>query len=394
MLSLNEWVALLESGKATIEAQVIVVCSVISFALVATFVYENWLRDVIVKLIKRTSNKWDDYVFSGKTIKALGYFIPVVILYEALPFCLNHETFVYIAIERALLASFIALVAYCLSIIISGINEKIQASDSNNRPTAGIFQMIKIIVWCVALILIIAALIDKNPRTLLTGLTAFAAVLSLVFKDTIMGLVAGVQLAAYDMIHVGDWIVMDKHGIDGSVEEVTLNIVKVRNWDNSVGTIPPYVLMSESFINYNKMFQDKARRIILEFFIDFNSVHICTPEMDESLKEKGLYASLDDVEMDIEETCRVNLTLYSRYVEKYLKEQSFVRKDKFFLTRVKQPMATGLPLEIYCYIDNVAWKHFEHTKSRVVEHLIAVMPEFGLRIFQSPSGMDLTSLKK
>lgn len=394
MLSISEWTALLKSGTAAVESQVIVTCCVVALALVVTFIYENWLRKIIKKIIWRSNNKWDDYIFSDKLMKTLGYFIPLLIINEALPYCIVHDTFVYVACSRALLAALISVVAMSLGIIISGINDKIQASDSSNRPTAGIFQMIKIIIWCIAIILIISTLIDKDPRTLLAGLTAFAAVLSLVFKDTIMGLVAGVQLAAYDMIHVGDWIVMDKHGIDGSVEEVTLNIVKVRNWDNSVGTIPPYLLMSESFINYNKMFQDKARRIMLEFFIDFNSVCVCTPEMEKSLKEKGLYATLNDVELDIEETCRVNLTLYSRYIEKYLKEQTFVRKDKFFLTRVKQPVSTGLPLEIYCYVDNVAWKHFEHTKSRVVEHLIAVMPEFGLRIFQSPSGMDLTSLRK
>lgn len=392
MLSVGEWIALIESGKATVEAQVIVTCCVIAAALVVTFVYENWLRKVVEKLIWHSNNTWDDYIFSDKLMRALGYFIPILIIYESMPYSMVHDTFVYVVCRRALSASLIALVAYCLGIIISGVNDKIQASDTSNRPTSGIFQMIKIIIWCISAILIISTLIDKDPRTLLTGLTAFAAVLSLVFKDTIMGLVAGVQLAAYDMIHVGDWIAVEKHGIDGVVEEVTLNIVKVRNWDNTIGTIPPYLLMSESFKNYNKIFKDKARRISLEFFIDFNSVRLCTPEMEKMLKEKGLYATVDDVESDVVETRKVNLTLFSRYIEKFLSEQPYLRKDKFFLARVKQPKPTGLPLEVYCYVDNVAWKHFEHTQSRVVEHLIAVMPEFGLRIFQSPAGLDINAL--
>lgn len=392
MLSLDEWIALLETGKATVEAQVIVTSCVVAVALIVTFVYENWLRKVIEKIIWRSRNTWDDYVLSDKLMRSLGYFIPLVIIYEALPYSLVKGTFVYVVCYRVLLASLIAMVAHCLGLIISGVNDKIQASDATNRPTSGVFQMIKIIVWCLAAILIIAALADKDPRTLLAGLTAFAAVLSLVFKDTIMGLVAGVQLAAYDMIHVGDWIAVDKYGIDGVVEEVTLNIVKVRNWDNTVGTIPPHLLMSESFKNYSRIFQDKARRISLEFYIDFNSVRLCSSELEESLKEKGLYASKDDVECDVEESRKVNLTLFSRYIEKFLNEQSFVRKDKFFLARVKQPTPTGLPLEIYCYVDNVAWKHFEHTQSRVVEHLIAVMPEFELRIFQSPAGMDFNAI--
>lgn len=394
MISVSEWIALIESGKATIEAQLIATCCVIAVALIVTFVYENWLRKVIEKIIWRSRNTWDDYLFSDKFMRALGYFIPFMIVYEALPYCLVNGTFIYVVCQRVLWASITALIAYCLGIIVSGVNDKIQASDSFNRPTTGIFQMIKIVIWGVAIIFIIATLIDKDPQKLLAGLAGAAAVLSLVFKDTIMGLVAGVQLAAYDMIHVGDWIAVEKHGIDGVVEEVTLNIVKVRNWDNTVGTIPPYLLMSESFRNYSKIFQDKARRISLEFFIDFNSVRLCSPEMEESLKEKGLYATLDDVECDVQETRKVNLTLYSRYIEKFLSEQPYLRKDKFFLVRVKQPKPTGLPLEIYCYIDNVAWKHFEHTQSRVVEHLIAVMPEFGLRIFQSPSGIDVNSIVK
>lgn len=393
MLSLGEWLALLESGKAAVETQLIVTGCVVMFALLVTFVYENWIRVLIEKIIWSSRNTWDDYIFNDKLMRALGYFIPVVIVYELLPYCMVHDTFVYVACRRALSAAVIALVASCIGLVITGVNDKIQASDKTNRPTAGIFQMIKIIVWCFAIILIIATLIDKDPRTLLTGLTAFAAVLSLVFKDTIMGLVAGVQLAAYDMIHVGDWIVLDKHDINGSVEEVTLNIVKVRNWDNSVATIPPYVLMSESFLNYNKMFQDKARRIMVELSIDFNTVRLCTPELEQSLKEKGLYVSPGEVENDVEDEKKVNLTLFSRYVEKYLAGQPFVRKDMYFMARLKKPMPTGLPLEIYCYIDNVAWKHFEHTQARVIEHIVAVMPEFGLRIFQSPTGMDFSALK-
>ena len=393
MLSLNEWVALLESGKASVEGQVIASGIVVAVALMVMFVYENRLRVAIEKVIWRSNNTWDDYIFSDKVMRTLGYFLPFLVIYMALPYCIMKDTFVYVVISRVVSSSLVALVAALISRFISGVNDKIQASDNTNRPTSGIFQMIKIVVWCFAIILIIATLIDKDPRTLLTGLTAFAAVLSLVFKDTIMGLVAGVQLAAYDMIHVGDWIEMGKHGIDGTVEEVTLNIVKVRNWDNTVATIPPHLLMSESFKNYSKIFTDKARRISLELFIDFNSVRLCTSEIEESLKEKGLYAAINDVECDVQETRKVNLTLFSRYIEKFLSEQPYVRKDKFFLVRVKQPVPTGLPLEVYCYIDNVAWKHFEHTKSRVVEHLIAVMPEFGLRIFQSPSGQDFTSLK-
>ena len=394
MLSLTEWVALLENGKASFEAQVIVSCCVVAVALVVTFVYRNWLCKLVKKIVKRSNNKWDDYLMGDKPLKSFGLIIPFFIVYEALPFSLCHDIFIYEALRRIILAVLISLISNSLCIVISGINEKIQSSSTSNRPTAGIFQMVKIIVWFIAFILIVAALMNRNPGTLLTGLTAFAALLSLIFKDIITGHVAGVQLAAYDMVHVGDWISMEQHGIDGNVEEVSINIVKVRNWDNTVATISPYLLMTESFQNYSKIFQDKARRISIEFFLDFNSVRLCTPEMEESLKEKGLYVEKGEVELDVEEIRKVNLTLFSRYVEKFLAEQPYLRKDKFFLVRVKQPVSTGLPFEVYCFVDNVMWKHFEHTKSRVVEHIVAVMPEFGLCIFQSPSGMDLSLIKK
>ena len=239
MLSLTEWVALLENGKASFEAQVIVSCCVVAVALVVTFVYRNWLCKLVKKIVKRSNNKWDDYLMGDKPLKSFGLIIPFFIVYEALPFSLCHDIFIYEALRRIILAVLISLISNSLCIVISGINEKIQSSSTSNRPTAGIFQMVKIIVWFIAFILIVAALMNRNPGTLLTGLTAFAALLSLIFKDIITGLVAGVQLAAYDMVHVGDWISMEQHGIDGNVEEVSINIVKVRNWDNTVATISP-----------------------------------------------------------------------------------------------------------------------------------------------------------
>ncbi len=394
MITLVEWVDLLESGKAPIEWQVIVTSCVVAIALLVLFIYERCLRVVIEKIIWNSKNTWDDYIFSDRVVRAFGYLLPVFIIYESLPYCMVQDTFVYIVAHRVLFSVLIAFVAVVLGRVITGVNDKIQSSDKNNRPTAGIFQMIKVVLWCVALILIIATLIDRDPSTLLGSMTAFAAVLSLVFKDTIMGLVAGVQLAAYDMIHVGDWIILEKYGINGNVEEVTLNIVKVRNWDNSIATIPPHVLMTDSFQNFNKMFEHKARRIMVELSIDFNTVSLCTAELEQSLKEKGLYVLPGEVELDVEDTKTVNLTLFSRYVEKYLSTLPFVNTDMYYMARVRKPAPTGLPVEIYCYVSNVAWKHFEHTQSRIVEHIIAVLPEFGLRIFQNPAGADLQSLKK
>lgn len=393
MLTLEEWVALLESGKAEIGTQALVTTSVVAFALLLLMIYEKWIRVAIEKVVWRSHNTWDDYIFSDKVIRALGNFIPFLIVYYALPYCVEKDTFFYVVARRILASGLVLLVAFVLGRLINGVNDKIQASDKTNRPTAGIFQMIALVVWCLSVIIVISILIDKNPWKLLAGLGGAAALMMLVFQDTIKGLVAGVQLAAYDMIHVGDWIALPKHGIDGSVQEVTLNVIKVRNWDNSVATIPPYVLMTDSFLNYNKMSQEKARRIMVELLIDFNTVRLASDELEESLKTKGLYVAPGEIVADVEDKKKVNLTLFMRYVEKYLSEQPFVRTDKYYMARVRKPSSTGLPIEIYCYVSNSEWRHFEHTQSRVVEHVVAVLPEFGLRIFQSPTGLDLTSLK-
>lgn len=394
MMNINEWFELLVSGQAELGVQVMVTSCVVLVALLITAIYEKWIRIIIEKVINHSKNSWDDYLLSDKVLRAVGYFIPLFIVYLAMPYCLNHNTFFFEATSRVLLSGMVVLFAFVLGRVISGVNEKIQASDASNRPTAGIFQMIALVVWCLSVIVVVSILIDKSPWKLLAGLGGAAALMMLVFQDTIKGLVAGVQLAAYDLIHVGDWIALPKYGIDGSVQEVTLNVIKVRNWDNSVATIPPYVLMTDSFLNYNKMSQEKARRIMMDLSIDFSSVCLATPELEQSLKEKGLYVAPGEIIADVEDERKVNLTLFSRYVENYLAKQPFVRKDKYFMVRVRKPLPTGLPLEVYCYVSNSEWRHFEHTQSRVIEHIIAVMPEFGLRIFQSPSGTDLTSLKK
>lgn len=393
MMSLSEWITLLSSGNATIEAQMMVTAGVVIVALLILFIYEKWIRIAIEKIIWSSKNNWDDYIFSDKVMRALGYFIPFLIIYTALPYCVENETFFFEVSRRVLLSCLVLMTAFVLGRVINGVNEKIQESDKTNRPTAGIFQMIALIVWCLSVIVVVSIIINKSPWKLLAGLGGAAALMMLVFQDTIKGLVAGVQLAVYDLIHVGDWISLPKYGIDGNVQEVTLNVIKVRNWDNSVATIPPYVLMTDSFLNYNKMSQEKARRIMMDVSIDFNSVRLATPELEQSLKEKGLYVAPGEIIADVEDERKVNLTLFSRYVENYLAKQSFVRKDKYFMVRVRKPLPTGLPFEMYCYVSNSEWRLFEHTQSRVIEHIIAVMPEFGLRIFQNPSGMDVASLK-
>ena len=223
---------------------------------------------------------------------------------------------------------------------------------------------------------------------ILTGLGAMAAVLMLVFKDTILGLVAGVQLSANDMLRPGDWITLPKHDADGMVLEVTLTTVKVQNWDKTITTIPPYVLVSESFQNWRGMFDSGGRRTKRSLYIDMNSIGFCTKEQIEKFAEKGWLKGMEENE-EI-----VNLTVLRNYLDIYLRNNKRVNQDMILMVRQLQPTPQGLPLELYFFSADTAWVAYEHLQADVFEHLIAMLPQFGLKAFQSPAGADFSGHKK
>ena len=247
--------------------------------------------------------------------------------------------------------------------------------------------MFKIISLCIGAIIIISIVVDKNPANILTGLGAMAAVLMLVFKDPIMGLVAGVQLSANDMLRQGDWITLPKHNADGEVVEVTLTTVKVQNWDKTITTIPPYVLVSESFQNWRGMFDSGGRRIKRSLYIDMNTIGFCTKEQVEKFRQKGW---LNGIDCDDEHI--VNLTVLRNYLDIYLRNNKRVNQNLILMVRQLQPTAQGLPLELYFFSANTAWVAYEHLQADVFEHIFAIMPEFGLKVFQTPAGNDFHTL--
>lgn len=259
-----------------------------------------------------------------------------------------------------------------------------------NRPLKGIYQMINLVAIGIGIILIISILIDQNAATILAGLGASAAVLMLIFKDSILGLVAGVQLSANDMLRPGDWITMPKYGADGDVLEVSLTTVKVRNFDKTITTIPPYALVSDSFQNWRGMRETGGRRIKRSIFIDMTTVHFCSD------KEKIMFASrgwIDEAQAK-PETQVVNLYVFRSYLQNYLREHPRTHKELMIMVRQMQPTSEGLPLEIYCFSNTTVWPEYEQIQGEIFDHILAVIPEFGLRIFQRPSGNDLgTTIK-
>ncbi len=278
-----------------------------------------------------------------------------------------------------------------------------------NKPLKGFVQIIQVLVFFVGFIIIISILIGKSPATLFAGLGASAAILMLVFKDTILGFVAGIQLSANDMLRPGDWITMTKYGADGTVIEVTLNSIKVRNFDNTITMIPPYALVSDSFQNWRGMQESGGRRVKRSINIDMNSVRFCTPEMLAKFRKISLLTEYIDTkqkeleryneEHNIDDSIKVNgrrqtnLGVFRAYLVNYLKSNPDVNKDLTCMVRQLQPTEKGIPMELYFFAATTVWIPYEGIQSDVFDHILAVLPEFGLQVFQEVSGSDLHHLR-
>ena len=252
-----------------------------------------------------------------------------------------------------------------------------RTDKSRNRPMKALVQAVQVVLVFVGGIVCIAVLIGKSPKSLLTGLGASAAVLMLVFKDSILGFVAGVQLLQNNMVKIGDWIQMPDSSANGTVEEITLNTVKVRNWDNTITTIPPYTLVSTPFKNWRGMQESGGRRVDKMIYLDMKSIEVCTPDMVDDIRKniplmKGYKAS----EMP------TNSQLYRVYIEKYLRSHPIVAQNLDLIIAQRQPGQFGLPIEVYFFLTDKVWNEYETIQSDIFDHLIAMSSEFGLKMYQ------------
>lgn len=366
--------------------------TLVALILLISYIMTKLFRHLVIpavhKITSRTKATWDDYLFNEKMMTSFCRMIPPIMFYLLLPFVFNNIPQV---LDILLKGCLIYLVITTLMLVNSFLNSLYEISNEHetlrNRPLKGIYQMINLVAIGIGIILIISILIDQNAATILAGLGASAAVLMLIFKDSILGLVAGVQLSANDMLRPGDWITMPKYGADGDVLEVSLTTVKVRNFDKTITTIPPYALVSDSFQNWRGMRETGGRRIKRSIFIDMTTVHFC------SEREKEMFASrgwIDEAQAK-PETQVVNLYVFRNYLQNYLKEHPRTHKELMIMVRQMQPTSEGLPLEIYCFSNTTVWPEYEQIQGEIFDHILAVIPEFGLRIFQRPSGNDLTN---
>ena len=363
---------------------VVVLMALCLIIYIINLICSRGIIPLIRKITNETRSKWDDIMLNDTLLKDVVRLVAPITIAAVLPVAFTDGNHV---LDFFLKVNYIYMIVMVSKLLCTFFNALYDLSNQNdklkNHPLKGVYQMLKIAVICIALIIIVSILINKNPGYILTALGASAAVLMLVFKDMIMGLVAGVQLSANDMLRPGDWISMPKYGADGDVIEVTLTTVKVQNWDKTITTIPPYALVSDSFQNWRGMTDCGGRRIKRSVYIDMRSITFCTKEQHRDFTKRGW---LDGVER--EDKFVVNLHVFRNYLENYLRHHPRVSKRLTIMVRQLQPTAQGLPLELYFFSDGTEWVPYEHLQAEIFEHVFAMLPTFGLRVFQSPMGID------
>ena len=363
---------------------------VLLLAVVAIFSYVIVHRILVVgigRIVSRTSVKWDDDLFNDKLLSSMCHIVPPVLLVLLVPILLREYPSILFVTDKALMIYIVVVTVRLLNVFLSSVYLASRHTETlKGHPLKGLLQMLKLINICVGVIIIISLLIDKNPLIILSGLGASAAILMLVFKDTIMGLVAGVQLSANDMLKPGDWIMAPKHGVNGIVEDVTLTTVKVRNWDMTIVTVPPYSLVSESFQNWRGMQKSGGRRVMRSINFDVNTVRFLTEE------ELAKYSTEEWFEGYPSSGKVVNLHLFRYYIEKYLMSHPKVKNDMLLMVRQLQPSNYGVPVELYFFATETTWKNYEYIQSEIFDHVYAVAHDFDLKIFQSPTGLDFSAL--
>lgn len=344
---------------------------------IAFMLCHRLLVPITVKITEKTEMKWDDVLFNKHTLRKACLIVPAIVLWMFIP----HIFYRYPDIEEflaRLTAIYITLMSTRLAIEVVNSLKMLDVDErsAHHQYLHTFCGVLKIVVVFLSVIVIVSILIDRNPLTLLAGLGATSAILMLVFKDTISGLVAGIRLTSNDMIHKGDWITVDKAGINGTVEEITLTTVKVRNFDNTIMTITPQTLVDDSFQNWKPMQEGDGRRVMRRVYFDFSSICVIDVDIRNTVIESGYFTEKEVMGNE------VNLTLFRLWADKFLASHPLVNSDMMYMVRQLEATPTGLPVEFYFFLREKQWKPFENQKDAIIERLLAAVGDFGLRIYQ------------
>lgn len=396
----------LSQAAAEFLARIIVVLATVILSAAALYAARRVADTVIPKLKAATKTTLDDLLVEHKVFSRLSLLAPALVVHFALPLLAGGYPQARLALQGGLRLYFIIAGMLVITALVNALHAMYQnLAVSREIPLTSIVQVVKIAVYFIALILGISVVFNKTPVYFISGLGAMTAVLLLVFKDPLLGFVAGIQLIYNKMLKHGDWIEMPKYGADGDVEEITLTTVKVRNFDKTISTVPTYALISDSFKNWRGMQESGGRRIKRAIHIDMNTIKFCTDEMLQRFSRIRYIAKyMEDKGVELAEhnaalgsdgenkiNCRrlTNIGTFRAYVIAYLKNHPLVHPDMTFLVRQLPPGENGLPLEIYVFCKDKAWANYEAAQSDIFDHLLAILPEFDLGVFQNPTGRDL-----
>ena len=396
-------------------ADIIVVCFYLCvtalLALLANFVAKKLILAAIAKLVKRSKTDWDDALLDRHVFRRFSHLAPAVVIYAVGPVFFLGYARVVLLLQKG---SYIYLVLIGLLVLDGLLNAVVDIyrkfEVSRKLPIRGFCQVIKIIVSVVAGLAVLSICIDKEIWPLLTGMGAFTAVLMLVFKDSILGLVAGIQLTSNNMVHIGDWIEMPKYGADGDVIDITLTTVKIQNFDKTVSTVPAYALISDSFKNWRGMSEADGRRIKRSVNIDTSSIKFCDEKMIERFKkfhfikdyiecrEKEIADWNREKNIDSSQPVNgrrmTNIGVLRAYITEYLRNSPNLNKDMTMMVRQLEPTSQGLPLQIYTFCSDKRWVYYEGVQADIFDHILAIIPEFDLRVYQQPAGSDICRFLK
>lgn len=374
----------------------IILFIIILFALLVDAIIRVGIARLLQQIVSRTKATWDDHLFDKKIIKRLCNFITPTIIYVLLPIAFSttdgSNDGLHIILERGVEIYMVIACIRFVNVLLKVLFEIAEQHPAwQGKPIKGLMQTGQGIVIGIGTILIISILIDKSPTLLLTGLGASAAVLMLIFKDSILGLVSGVQLSANNMLKVGDWISMPQHGIDGEVEEVSLTTIKVRAWDKTLQMLPPYLLISESFNNWQAMRSSGGRRIKRSLNVDMTSIKMADATFITKLQSNELSRELiNHIEtLSAEGATLTNLDLFMRSINSYLLRHPRVNPNMIVMVRQLQPSEWGLPIEIYCFSADVNWVPYENLQTEIISYVVAIAPLFELKMYQAPSTFNI-----
>ena len=390
--------------------------------LVAVTLFLSWIAftvchrlvvPITVKLTEKTDMKWDDVLLNEHTLRKACLIVPAIVVWMFIPHIFFRSPEIEEILER-LTAIYITLTSTKLALEVVNSLKLLDVDErsAHHQYLHTFCGVLKIVVWFLSVIVIVAIIVNRNPLTLLAGLGATSAILMLVFKDTISGLVAGIRLTSNEMLHKGDWITVEKAGINGTVEEITLTTVKVRNFDNTIMTITPQTLVDDSFQNWKPMQEGDGRRVMRRVYLDFRSIRLLDAQTKQALISRGYFPSIcaqatvpGDVVARLSSPsspaapsspeaspaappAEVNLTLFRRWADRFLATHPLVNPDMTHMVRQLEATPKGLPIEFYFFLKEKEWKSYENQKDEILEQIFAAIPDFGLRIYQ----LDVTNL--